>query len=813
MSFLQKYRIDSKLGEDETMSFRAVDVSTGRAVLLHQLLHGRTPAGKPELASLVFKYLPGSGTPGTEHFVEMGQDEGRVFIVTADVPVCQDLRQWFDLIAASREATNPFGTDLSSKSGWSQPGGYGGDATQAMADPLASGRSAPGRPARGQVPNGFEVVFQSRKRQTNAGPLPEVPRRATVPVPPPPAESSALSDAPAQFSDMDKTALVTPPASPPLRSAGPLSEPAPAVEKTSDDDFAQMFSGLGESAPSPAPPSPAAAPTPPAPPAAPPAKQGPGEFTQMFMRAGKGKADQPAAPPPPPPPVPPRPTAPPPPAADKSASGEFTQMFNTRQAAKSPSAPLPPPPVAAKPSALPEPATEKSDSGGFTQMFSTLQAKQASPPPPAPLPVAAKPPAPPEAPAAPAEKSGGGEFTQMFSTHQAKLGPSAAPPAPPAPPKTVPPTPAPGSKDAGEFTMMFRAGSQPGTKTDPPVSAPSQAPTRPSEGLSSRGLAPEPPPPAESSAAGSFTQMFRTGSHSASGTKSPGIEVPPAPKTDPPLAGPSRPPAPPLGGPAPRGLSAEPPPPPAESSSPGSFTQMFRTGSHAASGTKAPVAPIPAAPTAPGSPLPGAKKGPGELTMLMQGYKAPTATPGGANLDAPKPPSPPPAAEAAKKGPGEFTMMFRQPPPPMAPTPQAAAPPPVVQSPPPAPQGHQPGEYTSIFEIARKPQAPAVPGAAPAGYGFPAAPGAPPPPPAMPGFQAPPPPAAPPMAYPAMPPAPQFQAPPPPAYAMAPPAMPQPTMPQGAPAPKPTIFWVMLVVLGFLFLAALVLVLFFAVKH
>jgi hypothetical protein len=48
---------------------------------------------------------------------------------------------------------------------------------------------------------------------------------------------------------------------------------------------------------------------------------------------------------------------------------------------------------------------------------------------------------------------------------------------------------------------------------------------------------------------------------------------------------------------------------------------------------------------------------------------------------------------------------------------------------------------------------------------------------------------------------------------MAPPAMPQMQPMPPAAAPKPTIFWVMLLVLGFLFLAALVLVLFFAVKH
>jgi hypothetical protein len=68
-----------------------------------------------------------------------------------------------------------------------------------------------------------------------------------------------------------------------------------------------------------------------------------------------------------------------------------------------------------------------------------------------------------------------------------------------------------------------------------------------------------------------------------------------------------------------------------------------------------------------------------------------------------------------------------------------------------------------------------------------------------------------------MPQPPQYP-PPPPAYAMAPiPAAPQmqpPPAPQAArPAGKPTIFWVLLLVLGCLFFSAVVLVLIFALKH
>jgi hypothetical protein len=91
-----------------------------------------------------------------------------------------------------------------------------------------------------------------------------------------------------------------------------------------------------------------------------------------------------------------------------------------------------------------------------------------------------------------------------------------------------------------------------------------------------------------------------------------------------------------------------------------------------------------------------------------------------------------------------------------------------------------------------------------------------PPPPAMPqmpAYQVPPPPAGPQVAYPqvAMPQVPQYQPPPPPAYAMAPPPVPQAMPPVGT--KKPGMFWVLVLGLGGLFLIAVLLILFFALKH
>ena len=216
MSFLEKYRIDSKLGEDETLSFRAVDVSSGRQVLLHQLLHGRTPENQPELTALVFKYLPGTGTPGTEYFVEMGQDEGRVFIVTADVPDCYNLRAWFEFIAANRVDTNPFAMPAPGGSAahpsWTQPAPPGFAEPPRVPDriprpPAPQPRPAV-RPPRGQVPSGFEVVFQSsRRKPTVAEPPPQPPAAVGWPV----TASRNVARTALGFSEVEKTEITPSP--------------------------------------------------------------------------------------------------------------------------------------------------------------------------------------------------------------------------------------------------------------------------------------------------------------------------------------------------------------------------------------------------------------------------------------------------------------------------------------------------------------------------------------------------------------------------------------------------------------------------
>src|SRR5579863_8878345 len=110
MSFLKNYYVVSLLAEGETKSFRAQEIATGRTVLLHQLLRERTVSGQPDLASMVLKNIPGTGAPGSEHFVDMGQDDGRVFVVTADVPDCLDLRRWLRSLESTQGTPQPSAT-------------------------------------------------------------------------------------------------------------------------------------------------------------------------------------------------------------------------------------------------------------------------------------------------------------------------------------------------------------------------------------------------------------------------------------------------------------------------------------------------------------------------------------------------------------------------------------------------------------------------------------------------------------------------------------------------------------------------------
>ncbi len=94
MSFQGKYEILSTLGEGESKSYRARQISSGRPVILHHLRADRTATAQPDLANLVFEFLRTASKEASRNFLDMGDEEGRIFIVTADAPECLDLRKW-----------------------------------------------------------------------------------------------------------------------------------------------------------------------------------------------------------------------------------------------------------------------------------------------------------------------------------------------------------------------------------------------------------------------------------------------------------------------------------------------------------------------------------------------------------------------------------------------------------------------------------------------------------------------------------------------------------------------------------------------
>lgn len=98
VSFQGKYQALSALSKGEFHSFRGHQVSSGRAVLIHHLAAGQTPPPQPDLATLIFHFLRSAPPEESRHFVDMGEEAGSIYVVTADVPQCLDLRKWLQSV-------------------------------------------------------------------------------------------------------------------------------------------------------------------------------------------------------------------------------------------------------------------------------------------------------------------------------------------------------------------------------------------------------------------------------------------------------------------------------------------------------------------------------------------------------------------------------------------------------------------------------------------------------------------------------------------------------------------------------------------
>ncbi len=705
MGFQEQYRLLEVLADREAKVHRALQLATGKKVLVHQIFGERTPAGCTGLVTLIFQKSLAPAQRAKTPFLDMGDYEGHIYVVTEDAEPFLDLRAWVSAyavkapgVARPAETKSP-ATEQPSVVSATQPAASG-SMTHFFSPKEILAKSPPAQPS-SEVPG-------------EAPTTPSLPDQQTPAATPPGGEFEKL------FARRGPTA--TPPSKPEAPPEPPVSAQPPASPASQQPgEFTRRFSGMGaaklgeppQSAARPLPPAtppavdkPPAAPSqplavPPSP-AAPQAASGPprepGEFTQMFIRGAKpaapsGPAVTPAPPPKPAATPPQPPSVPPSPAPTQAASGaprepgEFTQMFIRGAKPAAPSGPAVTPAPLPKPAAAPpqppsvppgpaptQPASgDQQEPGSFTQMFFGGTRPTPSPG----VSRAGK----PGAPGMPSEKPAPSATPEGFEVVFRSRKQQGA--EPPAPGKEAPPPAAQPPQGPGEFTQMFHG--KPAQPAAPPTAVLRETPQPP---------APVPPAPPAPGGPGEFTRMFSA--QVPQKTVEDAIRPGPPHQVATPFSAPSTP-----------------------AKEPGEFTQMFRAGSVAGTPPERPVAPVPSDLR---SSSPAAQQAPGEFTAIMGGYRAPRPT-GPAEPFSPVPPTP--AVPAPTGGPGqagEFTAMFQTPPkpsmaPPVSPSPPSPPPPPAPVEPA-APSG--PGEYTRI--ISGRPIQPAAgqPSASPAG-----APGAP----------------------------------------------------------------------------------------
>ncbi len=758
MSFQGKYQILHTLSDGEVRCFRAQQISSGRSVLLHQLWPERNPPHQPDLASLLTEFLRNAAAEISGHILEIGEDSNRGFVVTEDLPECLDLRTWLQSATGVQE----------------KPVESGLHRTYAESARVADGSApVPADVTHGNLvdePGDFTQWFQ--KTPPGIKPL-----------------ASSLNE--------DETA-------PPLRPS-PVAPAAPPTGQPPPGEFTMMFLAKGN-----APPQPSSPISPVAPAAPPTGETSPGEFTGRF-RAGSNAPPQPSSPI--------SPLAPAAPPTGEIPPGEFTGRFRAgSNAPPQPSSPISPPHLEENlaSAAKPRPTISRGQPpSGFEVVFRSRKTRPTVVPP-------SEPPGAATAPTTGKATSGPSEFTMMFA-HAGKgdvePGVASAVPAPladglplgPSPeetqpslttPELVPPPPPPrsagGPGETGAFERLFinREGTE----------APPYGPKVPVVGS-------EGPPVTSADASrgpGEFTRLFSAQREPSTRLSSPDatqgsveFQLPPSP---------------------PR--AASPPEIPLRESAGGenrgSFTQFFQRGGEAGR-AEAPALPPNPPPTFAAGPSRSAEKEPGAVTRILQSYRPPQADSGEQVLPVASPANEPSIEPDGRDG-GEFPAAFHDPSPQAVSVPPAAVSPPFVEPAPPPPKPAGPGAYTLIMQSPRRSaMAPPQSGpqaAPPGGARPPVLPLAAPPMPVAPPLpQAP---APPPLAY-RMPPA-QFQQPPPPAFppasapgipypqpkAVPPPAVPKASLPVGS---QKRVFWVSLIVLGCLLIMAMVVVIYFAIRH
>jgi len=551
-----------------------------------------------------------------------------------------------------------------------------------------------------------------------------------------------------------------------------------------------------------------------------PVEKAPEEFTRFFG-IPVPKASQPPAPPRPSPtaPLPDlqarqgiQAGAPPPPGPAAADAGEFTRLFQAPLEEK----PAPPP---ASPPPVPEPPAEPTAVAPDAASADKAEAGAAPDAPPAP---------PLVTPAG--DQPQGGEFTRLFQLPMEPAAPSARPaaaqpsgvsqpqressgfthffegrqeavkPPLPAPSAPVPSTP-PQSLDANQVTQAASGQAQPAVPSEPgelkrafetPAGAKGTAPqipqVQPPPPVQRPPSEPRPVTPDRPPAAASGSEPGAAAPPSQTAPREPvppAIAIPPVPRE---VAGPRPPSQPKPAPPAEPALRVA--PPRAPGSPPGEFTSLFQ------------IPDVSESPTAPVTPRPASRApSAGDLEEFARLFRSPASAPS---------PSVPRASATAP--PGEFTRMLD----PFTVQEASAgtlAPPPAARPAPPPPSNL--GEFTRMFggvaapgagtSPPTPPVAPSVGSGATRIFSTPSAPPAPGPPAAQ-G----------PTEFTRMfaPPAPSAAAPPAPAAAAPAAKTARPPVKTGGQTPGKTraAYVVVVIVLTVLFLAAVALIVFFALR-
>ena len=252
MSFQNKYQIQSVLSDGEFRVFRALEVSSGRNVLIHHMAFAQGPLLQSDFAVLIFRFLRSDPSPESQYFLDMGEEDNRAYVVTADVPECLDIRQWLEWVIYAQAGKEGTAQPAGGTPGPGNPNSTRAFTIESFREVLGLTEASSIQPLRSRSWQGRVLQYRLRRFPrchpklaiTARPPFPARGRKhlwrvlpghpAYTPMPPPPPKSlegpfqnheitAEVIPVPVSMVDLD-TAMLTPPSSQAKGSAGQLAD-------------------------------------------------------------------------------------------------------------------------------------------------------------------------------------------------------------------------------------------------------------------------------------------------------------------------------------------------------------------------------------------------------------------------------------------------------------------------------------------------------------------------------------------------------------------------------------------------------------